>query len=231
MKPGVLILGLAIAFCGCIALVVATRYARSDAAEGEEAGYETFINLTSEDISVVTASLKEIDRNWHPGSVTMLVEVARFANSKENFDGISKESFDGIMDLLHDRTGKKLGGESDRWYEWIWSKPYNPHPEYAQFKSALYSRIDDRFKEYFVDAESATVRLDEIRWGGVKRDEIPPLKDPEMISPGEASYLADTDVVFGVTLGGESRCYPKRILAWHEMYKDTIGGESVCGVY
>ena len=52
-----------------------------------------------------------------------------------------------------------------------------------------------------------------------------------MVSAVEAAWLDDTNVVFGVILNGDARCYPKRILAWHEMFKDTIGGESVCGVY
>ena len=63
------------------------------------------------------------------------------------------------------------------------------------------------------------------------RDGIPPLKNPKMLSVAEAKYLGDNDVVFGIKLNGDARCYPKRILAWHEMFKDTIGGESVCGVY
>ena len=52
-----------------------------------------------------------------------------------------------------------------------------------------------------------------------------------MLPANDAHYLADTDVVFGIELNGDARAYPKRILAWHEMFKDTIGGESVCGVY
>ena len=57
------------------------------------------------------------------------------------------------------------------------------------------------------------------------------MKNPKMLAAGDAKYLGDSDVVFGVELNGDARCYPKRILAWHEMFKDTIGGESVCGVY
>ena len=52
-----------------------------------------------------------------------------------------------------------------------------------------------------------------------------------MITANQANYLADTDIVFGIELNGDARCYPKRILAWHEMFKDTIGGQSVAGVY
>ncbi|MGI9305345.1 MAG: DUF3179 domain-containing (seleno)protein, partial [Gammaproteobacteria bacterium] len=32
-------------------------------------------------------------------------------------------------------------------------------------------------------------------------------------------------------LNGDARAYPKRILAWHEMFVDKVGGEDVAGVY
>jgi hypothetical protein len=37
--------------------------------------------------------------------------------------------------------------------------------------------------------------------------------------------------VFGVEVSGEASAYPKRILAWHEMVKDQVGGESINGIY
>ena len=77
--------------------------------------------------------------------------------------------------------------------------------------------MDERFPEYFKETGNPKIRMDEIRWGGVRRDGIPPLKDPEMLSAAEADYLSDSDVVFGIELNGDARCYPKRILAWHEM--------------
>ena len=67
--------------------------------------------------------------------------------------------------------------------------------------------------------------------GGVRRDGIPPLSNPETIPASQATYLNDSDVVFGVSFDGKSRAYPKRILAWHEMVKDNVGGRSINGVY
>jgi hypothetical protein len=81
-------------------------------------------------------------------------------------------------------------------------------------------------------ARSATlIRLDEIRWGGVRRDGIPPLKNPAMVAADDARWLHDEDIVFGVAINGDVRAYPKRILAWHEMFKDRIGGLELAGVY
>jgi hypothetical protein len=68
-------------------------------------------------------------------------------------------------------------------------------------------------------------------WGGVLQDGIPPLREPKMLAARDARYLADGDVVFGVEINGDARAYPKRILAWHEMFVDRVGGIDVAGVY
>ena len=52
-----------------------------------------------------------------------------------------------------------------------------------------------------------------------------------MIDADEADYLADTDVVFALDYDGDARAYPKRILAWHEMFVDEIAGDEYAGVY
>ena len=167
--------------------------------------------------------LQQVDREWHPGAAVMLVETAGFSRSQQ--------SVRRIVALLEKKTGQSFGTDFNKWYRWVWSQPYQPHPQYAEFKRDLYSHVDRRFANYFKKTKDAKIRLDEIRWGGVVRDGIPPLKTPKMISAKEATYLDDSNVVFGISLNGDARCYPKRILAWHEMFKDTIGGESVCGAY
>ena len=190
----------------------------------EYAPYQLFVNLTSpfsDDNHLAT--LQMIEQKWHPGSATMLVEASRMIR-----DSVTLRESVGI---LQRKTGQSFGTDTTQWYDWIWRQKYEPHPEYTQFKSHIYSRADSRFPEYFESVENAKIRLDEIRWGGVVRDGIPPLDKPKMIAANKATYLADTDVVFGISLNGDNRCYPKRILAWHEMFKDTIGGKSYCGVY
>ena len=174
------------------------------------------------DHNSLAAGIAEAQMNWDISYVPMLLEVSRFMPGQNRAR---------VMGLLEFQTGQRFGNDHDKWLQWLWKQKYTPHPGYSAFKSALYSLRDARFAEYFVDTKDATIRLDEIRWGGVKRDGIPPLKNPTMLASNNAQYLADTDVVFGIELNGDARAYPKRILAWHEMFKDTIGGESVCGVY
>ena len=39
--------------------------------------------------------------------------------------------------------------------------------------------------------------------------------------------MRDSDYVFGIVLGGEARAYPLRIMDWHEMANDVVGGAPV----
>lgn len=185
--------------------------------------YHIILDLLSPKQTGLAEAADTIDSQWHPGNTVMLVETLRFTRRGE--------SSRIILSLLKRKTKQSYGRDLDRWFQWIWTQPYQPHPHYAEFKSDLYSRVDQRFSEYFRNVEKFTIRLDEIRWGGVQRDGIPPLKNPKMLPAHRATYLADSDIVFGVKLDEDIRCYPKRILAWHEMFKDTIAGQAICGVY
>ena len=183
---------------------------------------DRFLEMLRGDARSFRKNLDEVLQNWNVAYVPMLLEVGRFLPQRQRSQ---------VVGVLESKTGQKFGSDFDKWRQWNWKQKYDAHPEYAQFKSNLYRKIDPRFAEYFVKTENPEIRLDEIRWGGVVRDGIPPLKNPKMVSAKQATYLADSDVVFGIELNGDARAYPKRILAWHEMFKDTIGGESVAGVY
>ena len=71
------------------------------------------------------------------------------------------------------------------------------------------------------------IRLEEITWGGVRVDGIPALDDPKLVGAAEQTYLRDDDLVFGVEINGDVRAYPLRIMGWHEMFNETIGGVPV----
>ena len=178
-----------------------------------------FFQLLDRDSAGQARAYRRVEAQWDPAFVAPLVEIASVS-----FD-------DRIIGLLERRTGEQRGEDLKEWFDYIWARDARVPEFYADFKAKLYGLIDPRFREYFSNHPAATIRLDEIRWGGVKRDGIPPLKNPAMIPAGEAIYLRDSNIVFGVTINGDSRAYPKRILAWHEMVKDRIGGEELNGVY
>lgn len=68
-------------------------------------------------------------------------------------------------------------------------------------------------------------------WRGVKQGGIPPLRNPKMIPVDKANYLDDDHIVFCIEVNRDARAYPQRILAWHEMFLNRVGGEPVVGVY
>ncbi|MEM7548634.1 MAG: DUF3179 domain-containing protein [Bacteroidota bacterium] len=169
-------------------------------------------------------TIKTIKENWKSEYSTMVLEVTYLIRDPNL-------SFE-LITLLQDKTGKDFGYDFNEWYEWLWNQDQDIIEEYDAFKARLYKFIDPKFETYFSDrGESATIRLDEIRWGGVGQDGIPPLRGPKMTIASKASYLDDDNVVFGIEVNGDFRAYPKRILAWHEMFVDEVGGIPVAGVY
>lgn len=136
-----------------------------------------------------------------------------------------------LLLFLEQQTGQSHGHNLQRWRRWYWRLPYEPHPDYALFKSTLYGQVDERMVDFFRVTDRARIRLDEIDWGGVDVNGIPPLDHPKRLSVDEAGYLEDGHIVFGIQIGDEAVAYPKRILAWHELALDEVGGTSLAVVY
>ncbi len=168
-------------------------------------------------------AFRDLDANWRDDLAPMLLEAANLTR-----DSVVRGR---LIRLLEKRTGRRHGSDVDAWYHWLWAHEPRQHPRYGDFKSALYGLIDPKFRAYFSSERSSKIRLDEVRWGGVVQDGIPPLRGPKMIAAKDASYLKDGNVVFGLEVDGDVRAYPKRILAWHEMFVDEVGGLPVAGVY
>lgn len=75
------------------------------------------------------------------------------------------------------------------------------------------------------------IKQSEILAGGPPKDGIPALTMPNTTGPDAATYLKESDRVIGVTIGGESRAYPLRILVWHEIANDVLGGVPIAVTY
>ena len=110
-----------------------------------------------------------------------------------------------------------------------------PHSSFPAIKTRMFNRIDPLFDRFLggdlSKPENMKIRLEEIAWGGVVVDGIPSLDNPKLIDAGAASYLIDDDLVFGVAINGDIRAYPLRIMGWHEMFNETIGGVPVALAY
>lgn len=66
--------------------------------------------------------------------------------------------------------------------------------------------------------------------GGPPPDGIPSIDEPRFIEAGEAD-LDPGDMVMGFHHNGEARAYPQRILVWHEIVNDRVGGLNVAITY
>lgn len=90
---------------------------------------------------------------------------------------------------------------------------------------------DRRFIAPLVDSMRFVRGREEVQWGGVRVNGIPALVNPRTTGVADARWLKDGDAEFGVSLGGEARAYPLRILDWHEMANDVVGGVPVALAY
>ena len=57
-----------------------------------------------------------------------------------------------------------------------------------------------------------------------RRSQFVPLDNPEFIQAADASFLSPDDRILGLTFQGESRAYPLRMMTYHHIANDTIGG-------
>ncbi|MEO0480360.1 MAG: DUF3179 domain-containing protein [Planctomycetota bacterium] len=106
------------------------------------------------------------------------------------------------------------------------------HDDYGAWKAELYAElVDPRMRDFFDEVDRSRIRLHEIVWGGVEVDGIPSLDDPVTLPVDQASTMSDGEPVFGVSIAGEHRAYPLRILDWHEMANDRLGGVAFALAY
>ena len=75
------------------------------------------------------------------------------------------------------------------------------------------------------------VSLAELHQGCPRRDCIRSLDTPRFVAAPAADFLNDDDLVLAVTLGGQARAYPTRILDYHEIVNDTLAGTPIAITY
>ncbi len=189
----------------------------------DRAVVRAFLTLLVGEASDKAGAWETIETQWEPSFLPMALETIRLTRDLE----VSSV----LVSIMERKAGAGLGHDLQAWQRRMWNAPEARHKRYAAFKSALYSLIDPRFSAYFDTAGEPLIRLDEVVWGGVRQDGIPPLRNPAMLAAEDALYLEDDHVVFGISVNGDARAYPKRILAWHEMFVDKVGGVPVAGVY
>ena len=156
-----------------------------------------------------------------PDVAAALIQVMRFIRD------------DGSIDqALAKLTGEEPGKDWGEWMLWQQAHPeIEPFSDFDAFKADVMAAIDPNFRQFLQPGVQHDIRLEEIAWGGVVKDGIPALTNPKHITPAEAAYITDEELVFGVEINGDARAYPLRIMDWHEMFNDVVGGVPVSLAY
>lgn len=99
--------------------------------------------------------------------------------------------------------------------------------------ASLVAANPDRWRSEWPDTDFSkrSIDLDEIMSGGPPKDGIPSIDDPKFVTVAEVDNLAPTEPVIGLTINGDARAYPLRVLTWHEIVNDTVGGVPVAVTY
>ena len=141
-----------------------------------------------------------------------------------------------IAETLQAITGEEHGVD---WFQWMLWQEHTPevvpHPTFIPFKREVLLRVDEDFDDFlrleYLARDRMKIRLEEIAWGGVVKDGIPSLDNPDLLTVAQADYMRGDDLVFGVSINGDARAYPLRIMGWHEMFNDVIGGVPLALAY
>ncbi len=177
----------------------------------------------------IERALSEIEDRPNAQLAAPLIDLLAFTRTRDQY-----------MQIL--RILSQIGGEHvarsgekawEQWMNWYGERQnLKPPPGYIGWKGELLARlVDPRFREFLYADAPVRIRAEEIAWGGVKVDGIPALVNPSMLPAAEAGYLTETEPVFGVSINGDHRAYPLRILDWHEMANDVVGGKPVALSY
>ncbi len=81
------------------------------------------------------------------------------------------------------------------------------------------------------DFAKSKIEWKEILSGGPPKDGIPSIDKPIFTPAIEIKDLAPNEPVIGLDIGGDARAYPLRILIWHEIVNDVVGGRPVSVTY
>ena len=81
------------------------------------------------------------------------------------------------------------------------------------------------------DFSKKSVAFDEIMSGGPPKDGIPSIDAPKFVPQAKYTEAAETEPVITFEHKGDARAYPLRVLIWHEIVNDTVGGLPVAVTY
>lgn len=184
---------------------------------------ETFLTGGLSDLQTVTARIVDAGDTRF---VAVYLELLRARQL-----GLVFGDYRDYLAALESLSGQMLGDNWPAWVEWYGQTDLTPPPGFTAWKGRLLARLDPSYRTLISGEFPAVIRVEEIQWGGVALDGIPALDNPTHIPAAEADYLTPQEVVFGLSINGDNRAYPLRIMDWHEMANDVVGGVPVSLAY
>lgn len=58
-----------------------------------------------------------------------------------------------------------------------------------------------------------------------------PLRNSAYVKAKDASFVRDSDMVLAVKINNEAVAYPVRLMAYHHIVSDVVGGTPICATY
>ena len=212
----------------------------------ESTAEEAAPSPTSESGTETYDSNRTMYRIWHglghPQETTLsaLADAEKYDDKSQVVVILEALKFFGLdaarggVETLTALTGQTFDFDRRRWREWIGprSEEYAPPSDYPRWKVDSLAVIDPAIGAILEPGIThSRVDLTEVVWGGVALDGIPPLEQPPYILAEQATWLWPDDRVFGVSINGEHRAYPLRVMNAHELANDVLGGEPISLVY
>ena len=177
-----------------------------------------------------TEALETIVASKDPRLAWLISDLMRFAGRAELNVLLASAASDLLGTTL--QIHNAWGLVTDHLIAWDIPAP----PDYLAVKRSIYTSIIPGWDRIFVEGD---IDWRHVSWGGVliddrphdKTDEvcncIPAADNPEVVGAKDATWPDDDDIVFGITVNGESRAYPRQIMEVREMVNDTLGGRDL----
>jgi len=180
-------------------------------------------------------AIRQLGRSEDPRIAWLVSDLLRFAQGMDLRDTLvqaGRDATDSPIDPLSPWLDL-----TDRLIAWDIPAP----PDYITWKRNIYSVIVPEWEPLFDDT-ATKIDWRHVSWGGVGIDDrefdsddqynplcrcIAAADNPDVTDSAGAAWLDDDDVIFGITLNGESRAYPRSTMEVREMVNDTLGGRDL----
>lgn len=176
------------------------------------------------------AALQVVTASGDPRLAWIISDLMRFVTGGTLANTLGTAAA-GLLEI-EPPTSNHWGIITDHLIAWDIPEP----PDYLSVKRAIFTGVVPQWRALFVEGD---IDWRHVSWGGVLIDDraygqtnapcncIPAADNPAVSSAEDATWLEDSDIVFGIEVNGEYRAYPRQIMEVREMVNDTLGGRDL----